>query len=224
MMFFDLEFYVPPSGRNNPLTKNTLIFEPTNPNHKLLGGYFVRKPISKYEEGDCEEYSYWLWNYDSEKQLTEDIFNLFKKEYETQSAKKLKIWHRTVRDIITCGFGISRIDLPTLFIKSQQYQISNPAERALYFLKTRAIDLGNVSAFLFSEDDTLYPKTADEVASRILTNHVEKQPGKNVWKEYDSGEFDAIEIRCKTEVEEIIKIYDYLRKKIGNNQFSQYQT
>ena len=78
------------------------------------------------------------------------------------------------------------------------------------FLKTKTIDLSDVSAFLFPDDPILYPKTADEVAQRLKLAEEEKKNGKIVWDWFEAKAYQKIENRCKKEVEQTVSIYHQL--------------
>lgn len=212
MIFFDLEFYVPKLQRNTPNSKGTLVFNPTFSEHIILGGHFVISNLN--DQKKIASHSLWLWNYPNEKQMISAIIQIFKQEFERQQGILDSVLEKRIKDIVTCGFAIGRIDLPSLFIKSQSYQLDSPASLFNLFLKTKIIDLSNVASFLFKDELTFYPKTANEVAKKIFPKNPWKPSGKKVWDYYDLGEYDMIENRCKSEVDDIIKIYNELQNKI----------
>ncbi len=214
MIFFDLEFYVPKSERNRPKTRGTLVFNPGRPNHLILGGSFHINSFSTQKTENIHQF--WLWNYPSEKELLTEIYQLFVSEFTKIQKEKAKVMQTRVTDIVTCGIAISRIDLPALFLKGQQHQIAPTADLFDIFLKTKIIDLANVGAFLFPNETTLYPKTANQLTSKLIKNRNPKPNGKQVWDLYDKHEFDKIEDRCNSEVVEIIEIYQQIQKRIQN--------
>ena len=73
-----------------------------------------------------------------------------------------------------------------------------------------------MSAFLFPQEPTFYPKTAYEVCKRLIPDTKWKPSGKLVWKYYDEGEFDKIESRCYNEVTDILHIYKKLQSHIAH--------
>ncbi len=212
MIFFDLEFYVPLNERNNPDSKGSLVFNPTNPTHFLLGGYFTTTSFKDLNIRN--EKSLWIWNYNDEKALLKAIYDLFIEEYFFEKAEKNNISGKRIKDLITCGFAIGRVDLVALFIRSQMQQIDLDSNLFNVYLKTKLIDLSNIATFIFPEERTFYPKTANEVNKKLFPKSKWKESGKSVWKYYDQGEYDQIEQRCQTEVEDIINIYKKLQQKL----------
>ena len=159
-----------------------------------------------------EEKGVWLWNYDSERELLLEIYNIFLAEWShLYSGKRIVISGKRLRDIITIGFGIGRVDLPALFVRSQLFEIDTSEKLYAVFLKTKVIDLGTACTFLFPEDPFLYPKSANEVAERISASKygAKKDAGKSVWKAYDEQDFEYIETRCAHEVHQIMSIYRF---------------
>ncbi|WP_371803748.1 hypothetical protein [Candidatus Lokiarchaeum ossiferum] len=219
MIFFDLEFYVPPEERNHPNSRGTLVFNPGNPNHIILGGHFISLPISSIKSEDQASFrhdtSFWIWNYSSEETLLGAIKNFFEEEFSFQQGQNTQILEKRVKDVVTCGFAIARIDLPALYIRSQYHHIAPTPNLFEIFLKSKVIDLCNVSAFLFPNETTLYPKTAYEVSKRLFPHTKWKPSGKSVWKYYDEGEYEQIETRCHNEVTDILHIYKKLQSYIG---------
>jgi hypothetical protein len=211
VLFFDLEFYVPPSERNN--TFGSLVFNPANPSHQILGGYFIGKDLDS--PNLRRQTALWRWNFhNNEEALLSAIYDLFIEEWDTVKSKRPKTVHHKVVDLITCGFAISRMDLPALFIRSQRYHLKADARLVEVFLKTKSIDLSDVASFLFPEDVHLYPKTANEVGTRLQIGSEGKTGGKAVWDWYDQGKFNKIEQRCKEEVHESVRIYQQLQNRI----------
>ena len=212
MIFFDLEFYVPPEDRNDPTSQGTLVFNPTNSHHKVLGGYFIAydwklKTIRS-------EQSYWLWNFPSEKALLTTIYDFFQEECAFQQGECSSVLGKRIQDVVTCGFAIGRVDLPTLFIRSHQVHVADPASLFNVFLKTKIIDLSNTACFLFPKEPTFYPKTANEVNKALFPKTPRKPSGKQVWLDYDTGEVDRVESRCTDEVHTIFWIYHALQDKL----------
>lgn len=219
MIFFDLEFYVPPEDQHLSNSRGTLIFNPANPKHLILGGHFITCPLSTSKSENSPQFrhdtSFWLWNFTSEKALLTAIFNFFEEEFHFQQGENTQILEKRVKDIVTCGFAIARIDLPALFIRCQYNHIAPSPRLFDIFLKTKVIDLCNVGAFLFPKESTLYPKTAYEVSKRLFPKTKWKPSGKTVWKFYDDGEYEQIETRCHNEVTDILHIYKKLQSHIA---------
>jgi hypothetical protein len=212
MIFFDLEMYVPLEQRDSR-PKGTMIFNPGKSTDLLLGGYFISKATKVREPNSTS--SFWLWNYDhDEKKLLMAIIEYFKKEWELQQKEKATVLNKRVRDLVTCGLGIGRMDLPTLFIRSQEHQILSTAELFDIFMKTRVIDLGQVACFLFPKEKVLYPKTANELTRVLQIGTKLKPSGKNVWDLYDDKKFGEIESRCQQEVDDILEMYYEIKNRM----------
>ncbi len=221
MIFFDLEFYVPSKDRHrsNGLNRQgSFKFNPCSTGHFLLGGEFISTDI--HCKSIVDRQSLWLWNFESERALLHEIYRYFSLHWDQYSKDKKDIHKREgetiilqkrIRDVITCGFAIARIDLPTLFIRSSRYDFAPSDALFRTFLTTKVIDLSNTASFLFPQEKVLYPKTQREVAQRVLKKGMAKPPGHTVWKQYDQGNYEAIADRCHGEVEEILEIYRQLQ-------------
>ncbi|MCF2141119.1 MAG: hypothetical protein K9W44_13755 [Candidatus Lokiarchaeota archaeon] len=214
MLFFDLEFYVPPNDRNNPQTKGTFKFNPLKDGHLLLGGFFLHTSLTNAEILNSEEI--WLWNLENEKSVIEKIYTIFQTEWNLRQKNHDVIIKKRIRDSVTCGFSISRIDLPVLFLKGMLHKIAPFDQLFQTFLNTKVIDLSNTASFLFPNEHVLYPKTQREVSRKlhIHESSFNKPAGSDVWTKYDDGDYDIIATRCRNEVEEIYSIYLELREQI----------
>ena len=218
MIFFDLEFYVPPEDRHHSNRQGSFKFNPCRSTHFLLGGEFICTDIHCHSILDHQ--SLWLWNFKSEKALLHEIYRYFSHHWDQEREENHKkdtitiILQKRIRDVITCGFAIARIDLPTLFIRSSQYDFAPSDALFRTFLTTKVIDLSNTASFLFPHETVCYPKTQREVAQKLLNRSMSKLPGHSVWKHYDQGEYDAIADRCYAEVEETLEIYRQLQKHL----------
>jgi hypothetical protein len=213
MIFFDLEFYVPHSYRNQTGKRGTLVFNPTFSDQILLGGCFYCKSLK--DSHIYRKENLWIWNFESEKELLKQIYQLFKEEFILNQRDLAIIQNKRIKDIVTCGFGIARIDLPTLYIKSVHHKIESASNLFNMFLKTKIIDLCNVSSFLFPNEIVLYPKTANEVSKKISPKGAKKANGKKVWEYYDKDLYHKIEDRCEQEVMQIMEVYNHLQLRIG---------
>lgn len=213
MIFFDLEFYVPPQERFLPNTKGTLVLNPARPSNILLGGHFIAQGFK--DPKPRQEKAFWLWkSQDDEKNLLTQIAGFFHEEWLHQQAEEYKIMNKRIDDIVTCGFAVGRVDLPALYIRSQLLNVKPIEELYTTFLKTRVIDLSQVACFLFPKEKHFYPKTANEVAHKLLPKSAWKASGKDVWMMFDEGDYNAIEKRCHDEVHTCIQIYHLLQEKL----------
>ncbi len=198
VVFFDIECYVPPEART--LGKRSMKYNPAADDHFVLGGVFQRMfpLLNKIEP----RWQVWNWDIQQEKDTLLQIYDYVTKSWDLLDGK-------TDRnpDLILVGTGISRHDVPTLYIRSVKHNIdSAPAVFDAYF-KTKMIDLTNVGIPLFRHDPKIYPiypKQTNALMSRFGLGF--KESGKTVWELYDSGEFEAIKQRTNTEVEDIQKI------------------
>lgn len=219
LIFFDLEFYVPPNDRTTPETRGTFKYTPTKPTHILLGGYFKITDIKMTEI--FEEKGLWIWQYSSEKDLLKEIYHLFDQAWhqkQKHAESTPKILHKRVKDLITVGTAIARIDLPILYIRSQTHKIAPTTDLYRRFLCTKVIDLSNTASFLFPQESVMYPKTQREIATALLGHSNQKSPGSDVWNMYDNGDLEAIESRCKSEVREIYTLYQEMKKVLSNQE------
>ncbi len=201
VVFFDLECYVPPEDRTKQ-GKSSLIYNAANANHFILGGVFRRMFPMK----GLIEQAWQVWNFDRKDEKT-TLCQIY--EYFNDSWKKIDQRSRKNHpDLILAGTGISRLDIPALYVRSKFHDID--ADEALYetYFKAKVIDLGDVGIPLFRRNSIiypLYPKTTNDLINEL---HVQSQKssGKRVWDLYDAKDFEAIKSRTATEVEDAIEI------------------
>lgn len=142
--------------------------------------------------------SIWNWSVDEEKATLSEIYEYFRNSWDMIKDKT-----PDDPDLILVGTGISRLDIPALFIRSVLHKIdSEPALYDTYF-KTKIVDLGDVGIALFKPDPRfygIYPKTTNALMWRLkIPSH--KQTGKSVWDMYEAKEYDAIKERTLAEVD-----------------------
>ena len=106
------------------------------------------------------------------------------------------------------GTGISRLDIPALFVRSKMHNIDS--EEALYetYFKAKVVHLGDVGITLSSKNPKvypLYPKTTNDLIVRLGVKS-SKTSGKRVWDLYYLKEFEAIKARTASEVDDAIEI------------------
>jgi hypothetical protein len=201
VVFFDLECYVPPEDRTN-YSKSSLIYNAAKPDHFILGGVFRRMfPI----KGELEP-AWQVWNFEkqNEKETLKQIYEYFSKSWQIIDERS----RRNNPDLILAGTGISRLDIPALFVRSAFYKIDS--EDALYetYFKAKVVDLGDVGIPLFRKNPKvypLYPKTTNDLIFQLGVKS-SKTSGKRVWDLYDSKEFEAIKTRTALEVDDAIEI------------------
>ncbi|HEY0096046.1 MAG TPA: hypothetical protein VGB96_17080, partial [Archangium sp.] len=116
MLFFDLEAYAPPSDRATSLS--SLVVNPARPSHLLLGGCFFSKrfeePIPEAPKVD----GLWLWNFESEATLLRAIKARFELEWQRQRDEGVRVLGKPAKDLVVCGAGIAKFDLPALYCRS----------------------------------------------------------------------------------------------------------
>jgi len=188
VVFFDTECYVPPEDRvKGP---SSMIVNPANPKHILLGGVFVREFPLRKRSDDFEQI--WSWTKEDEKNTLKRIYDCFQKSWKLIEGKS-----KEHPDLIVTDTGVSRFDISMLFVKSLMNQIDSPEKLYETFFKTKMVDLGDVGIGLFpltSNFPVIYPKTTNAITTRLRIP-VRKTSGKSVWDMYDAGEFERIKER-----------------------------
>jgi hypothetical protein len=199
VIFLDIECYVPPEARKK--SKGSMIYNPARIDNFVLGGVF-RRTFPRQNKIE-PPWQVWNWAKENEKTTLQQIY-----DYINESWRMIEGRTANHPDLILAGIGISRLDVPTLYVRSSLHQIDS--EVALYetYFKTKIVDLGDVGIALFRnkpEIYPLYPKTSNALMSRLGIQG-RKVSGKSVWDLYESREFDAIMERTASEVEDAIKI------------------
>lgn len=212
MLFFDLEAYAPPDDRSASLS--SLIVNPARPGHLLLGGSFFSKRFEDPIPEAPEVEGLWLWNFESEAALLTAIKARFEEEWRRQREEKVRVLGKPATDLVVCGAGISKFDLPALYCRSLFNEIASPAELFEVFFKARPIDLANTASFLFPGESILYPKTTREMAQRLGLQE-RKGSSKGVWESYESRDYAAIEQRTADELRLVLDLYKRLQGKIA---------
>jgi hypothetical protein len=211
MLFFDLEAYAPPDDRTASLS--SLIVNPARPGHLLLGGCFFRKRFDEPIPEAPEVQGLWLWNFASEAALLSAIKARFEEEWRLQREEKVRVLGKPATDLVVCGAGITKFDLPALYCRSLFNEIASPAELFEVFFKARPIELANEASFLFPEEPILYPKTTREMAGR-LGLHERKGSSKSIWDSYERRDYASIEQRTAEELRLVLELYKRLQAKI----------
>ena len=199
VIFLDIECYVPPEARKQ--SKGSMIYNPARTDHFVLGGVFRRVfPLQNRIE---QPWQVWNWEREAEKTTLQKIYDYFNESWRL-------IEGRTFNnpDLILVGTGISRLDIPALYVRSALHHID--CEEALYetYFKTKIVDLGDVGIPLFKNNMAiypLYPKTTNALISRLKIQS-RKTSGKSVWELYETQQFEAIKERTASEVEDAFEI------------------
>jgi hypothetical protein len=205
VVFFDLECYVPPEDRIKQ-SKSSLIYNAANPNHFILGGVFRRM----FPMQGAIEPAWQVWNFSKqdEKSTLTQIYEYFNASWKIIDERNRK----NHPDLILAGTGISRLDIPALYVRSKLHDIDSDENLYETYFKAKVIDLGDVGIPLFKKTRNcypLYPKTTNDLIQELQVNST-KTSGKRVWDLYDTGDFEAIKARTTSEVEDAIEIANKL--------------
>jgi hypothetical protein len=195
-VFFDLEFYVPECSRKDV----GLNYNPWDKKSKLIGGSFLSvNPEVNFTQTDKknknEIKSFWIWNYNSEKELLNDIYSFIKKNSDV-----VRKAHQERHSSILCGIGITSSDIPVLFELFKRYQILSNSEAFTFQNELRSLDLSQLALMSFNcKSDYLYPKTKNDILNKY--QHGKKfECGTSVWGLYENKSFSDIEERVIDEV------------------------
>jgi len=203
IIFFDIEWYVPPDQRE--LKGASLAMNPNKPGQFLLGGVFGKFHPLKQRKGDIKYDHFWLWKEEDEKTVVKKIYDYVKTEW-----RNFDDTPHSQADLILCGQGISRLDVPVLYIRSMDYKVDKPEEIFYTFCKTKQVDLSNVAIPLIY-GDLMYPSNWNQICRRFRFDRL-KESGKSVWDYYDQKAFSTIEDRTEKEVRDCVEFYDYIQR------------
>jgi hypothetical protein len=209
VVYLDIECYVPPDSRQQ--SKSSMIYNPARPDHFILGGVF-RRAFPLQDNRLEPPWHVWNWAKEDEKTTLQQIY-----DYVRESWRMIEGKTANHPDLMLVGTGISRHDVPSLYVRSAFHHIDT--ETALYeaYFKTKIVDLCDAGIPLFTDRQwskpriyPLYPKPSNALAARLGTRsrdiHGRKMSGKSVWELYESGQFDGIKERTASEVEDAIEM------------------
>ncbi|MFW9996613.1 MAG: hypothetical protein ACFFD4_31510 [Candidatus Odinarchaeota archaeon] len=216
MIFFDLEFYVPPQDREKVWP--SLKANPHSYGHFLLGGVFAEAiPYSSSIE-NYDIHQFWLWREGcSEEQLLKKIYDYLSSAWERADLENIPI-KLSQKDLILAGINIANIDLPYLYNRMNKYQIATSEELFSVILPVKVIDLSQIGTLLFKNGNILYPPTTNGLKHRLQLTTPDKPSGSKVWDQFDTKDYQGIEQRTMQEVEDFILMYEQLlvkQKKIS---------
>ncbi len=210
VVFFDLEFYVPESSRK----EHGFCYNPWDKKSKFLGGsFFLANPVKDFEISELKvknkTQSLWLWNYQSEKQVLENIYQLLEEVLNTVSNA-----HNGMVTPILCGIGITTSDIPILLELFKRYKILTNAEAFIFQNKFRVVDLSQLAISTFNNGSYfLYPKTKNEILKKYIDGK-KFESGKIVWELYESKDYAGIEERVLDEVASTHKCYELIKSDL----------
>ncbi|NOQ64622.1 MAG: hypothetical protein GQ582_08940 [Methyloprofundus sp.] len=195
-VFFDLEFYVPKSSRKD----TGLNYNPWDKKSKLIGGSFLSvNPEVNFLQSELknknEIKSFWLWNYNSEKELLTDIYEFIKKNSDLVTKA-----HQGRHSSVLCGIGITSSDIPVLFELFKRYQLLSNSEAFIFQNELRSLDLSQLALMSFNcKNNYLYPKTKNEILGKYQQGK-RFESGTSVWGLYEERKFLTIENRVVDEI------------------------
>lgn len=196
VIFFDLEFYVPETGRE----KSGFCYNPWDKSCRFLGGSFLAanpdKDLSNASKNtENKVSSLWLWNHKSERDLLEEIYRFLK-----SMSNIVRNAHDGKVSPVLCGIGITSSDVPILFDLFKRYKILTNKEAFYFQNEFRVIDISQLAIATFNNGtDFLYPKTKSLILHKYMPGK-KFESGKSVWDMYELREFSVIESRVVDEV------------------------
>jgi len=212
VIFFDIEYYVPKEYRNRPGLKAN----PYLDGSFVIGGVFQRYfPIEDKLE---EKEEFWIWDMEG-KDVMEREKNLLRKIYLYFRGSWTR-WELLGRDPrltepMVAGFGITHLDIPTLFVRSLIHGIAEPERLYDTYFKLRHFDLSVASAPMIQENrdrKVLAPVSQNWAVRNLLGDRRRKPSGTIVWELYDAGDYRGIMERTRDEIEVAKRVYLNLRK------------
>ena len=195
-IFFDLEFYVPESSRK----ETGLNYNPWDKQSKLIGGSFLSVcPEVNFTQSDQknenEIRSFWIWDYNSEKELLDAIYDFIKKNSDV-----VRKAHQGRHSSVLCGIGITSSDIPVLFELFKRFKLLSNADAFVLQNEIRSIDLSQLALMSFNcKSDYLYPKTKNDILNKYQQGK-KFECGTSVWALYEENRFKDIELRVVDEV------------------------
>lgn len=199
LLFFDLEYYVPPAGRSRK-SMSGMVFAPSLPGHKILGGTFqCYYPMLDRLDPPVQ---HWEWHHGSEQALLRSIYALLRTQWKSIGAKGESA------SLMLGGIGISHSDVPALLSKLRTHKIAAEDEAYDTLCGCRQIDLttATFSQFAFNKGYFAYPKSKAHLYQKYLAGK-QAETGKVVWQAYEDRDYAAIEARTTGEVADAVAIY-----------------
>lgn len=199
ILFFDLEYYVPPEDRSRP-TPSGMRFSPHMPSHRLLGGAFLT--YLPMLDRVSSRHEFWTWSHADEATMLQALCAHLQAEWKPYADP------RQEGTPILAGIGIGHSDVPCLATRIAQHGVMDPVQAHDLLYGCRQIDLGVASfgQFALNHPYFAYPKTKRQLYEKYADGK-RIDPGRAVWDLYDRGDHAAIEVRCREEVEDALAIY-----------------
>lgn len=201
IIFFDLEWYVPLTQRESKGA--SMLANPNKEGQMLLGGVFAKfHPIIE-KIRDIEYDHFWLWKEKDEASMVSKIYEYIKNEWRNFDGT-----HWSQADLILCGQGISRFDVPILYLQCEKFGVDTKEEIYYTLFKTKQVDISNVAIPLIWAD-VMYPSNWNLISRRFGYRRL-KESGASVWDMYDGQKYDDIERRTEQEVRDVVSTYNLI--------------
>ncbi|ASJ08189.1 hypothetical protein A3L11_02685 [Thermococcus siculi] len=213
LIFFDIEYYVPPEYRDRPGLKAN----PYDSGGFVIGGVFQRYfPLDKSNNWEPKK-EFWIWDQEGgsieerEKKLLEKVYFYIRESWTRwEVLGQVLDKNPNLTEPIAVGFGISRFDIPVLFVRSLKHEIADPAKLYETYFKLRQFDLSIAASPLIPERKyhrILGPVSQNWTVKNLLKEEDRKPSGTTVWELYDSGDYEKIKNRTWREVEATKEVY-----------------
>ena len=199
LLFFDLEYYVPLAARSRK-SLTGMLFAPSLPGHKILGGTFqCYYPVQDRLDAPTQ---HWEWQHGSEREVLRAIYRLLRQHWRSIAAKT------EMGSLMLGGIGISHSDVPALLWKLAEHKIAAPDEAYDTLCGCRQIDLSTATfcQFAFNTGYFAYPKSKAHLYQKYLAGK-QMESGKSVWEAYETRNYSAIEGRSREEIADAVAIY-----------------
>lgn len=199
ILFFDLEYYVPPEDRARP-APGGMRFSPHLPSHRLLGGAFLS--YLPMLDRVASRHEFWTWSHADEASMLRALCAHLQAEWKPYADP------RQEGTPILAGIGIGHSDVPCLAARIALHGTMDPVRAHDLLYGCRQLDLGVAcfGQFALNHPYFAYPKTKRQLYEKYADGK-RIDPGRAVWDLYDRGDHAAIEARCREEVEDALAIY-----------------
>ena len=215
-LFFDLEYWVPTEAQRGRF--GSLLANPGREGQMIIGGTFcllettdVKNWPKKPE--DAKMANFWIWDFEDESSMLSAMVEYLRGCWTTLEGKKDR-----EADLVLCGIGISRFDVPVIAFRCNELGVETNEELWEALFTTKQVDLSNVGIAYPSERDrrdkwALYPRTANELCREFGVSSV-KPSGKRVWDMFAEGDHQGIRSRTEGEVWDSISLYVKIKERV----------
>lgn len=210
VIFLDLEYYVPKADRGRA-SYGGMSFSPFLPGHRIIGGVFQTYfPMQDRLEAP---HGFWEWELGSEAAVLRTLYQHLGTQWRSISKQS--------GSLMLAGIGISHSDIPALLARMVSAEVAPPENVHDLLCGCRQIDLSVATfcQFSFNQSYFAYPKTKAALYQKYMPNR-KMESGTIVWDAYDAKNYQAIESRCRQEIDDMLAIYKAmvdLRKHTDSN-------